>query len=643
MRCKTYSVGGLYTLLLAVVLWAGFFSGHAAAEGSVSILCYHDVGTISQLGKAANPWTVTESNLESHFQYLKDNGYTVIKAEDYIAFAKGERQAPPKAVLLTFDDGNSSFYEKVYPLLKRYNYSAVLAVVVSWLDAKAPEEVEKLVTWQQLKEMQDSGYVEVASHSYNLHRWGISNPQGDGAVVAENRLFDGKKYESDEAYRSRLQYDFDMVQKVLSRELGRPAKVMVWPYGGYSGQALEAAQAAGFSVSLGLGGGRNQMGEASLTQGKRGIIYGNPDAAALGKFLQRGLEDWRQQPLRMAQVDLDEIYDKDPQQMEENLRQLIERLNAAGVNSVALQAFADPEGDGNYKKVYFATSHAPVEADVFNHVAGTLFNNADFRVFAWFPTLGGQWLLDGHPEDAVKASEEDKAGWYRRASPFSPRVRAQVRALAADLAAYSRIDGILLQDDLYLNDFEDFSPAAQKAYQQEFGRPLTPEVRNDPARMAEWSAWKTKTLEAVADEAIAEVRKSRPEAVSMRNIYAEPVLDPQAEEWFGQNYAHYLQQYDYTVLMAYPFMEKQGKDPEGWLRKLAGAALQQPQNNRKVVFKLQTYDWARERWLSRQEQKREVAALRASGARHLGYYPEGVFDPQAILVEGEDKEVLDQP
>ena len=642
MRCKTYSVGGLYTLLLAVVLWAGFFSGHAAAEGSVSILCYHDVGTISQLGKAANPWTVTESNLESHFQYLKDNGYTVITVEDYIAFAKGERPAPPKAVLLTFDDGYASFYEKVYPLLKRYNYSAVLSVVVSWLELRAPDEVGRLVTWQQLKEMQDSGYVEVASHSYDLHRRGSANPQEDGAIIAENRLFNGKSYENEAAYRGRLAYDFEQVQKIMNRELGRSARVMVWPYGGYSTQALEAARTAEFSVALGLGGGRNQMGENSLLQGKRGIVYGNPDAVSLGRFIQTGMDAWRTKPLRMAQVDLDQIYDKDARQMEENLRQLIERLKASGANSVALQAFADPEGDGNVEKVYFATSHAPMEADVFGHVAIRLVDSG-FRVFAWFPTLGGQWLLDGHPEDAVKATEAEKAGWYRRATPFSPRVREEIRALANDLSAYSRIDGILLQDDLYLNDFEDFSPAAQAAYQREFGRPLTPEVRNDPARMAEWSAWKTKELENVAAEVIAEVRKNRPDILTLRNIYAEPVLNPRAEEWFGQNYAHYLQQYDYTVLMAYPFMEKQGKDPEGWLRKLAAAALQQPQNNRKVVFKLQTYDWAGKRWLSRQEQKREVAALRASGATNLGYYPEGFFDPQAVLVLGGDREILDQP
>ncbi len=41
---------------------------------------------------------------------------------------------PPKAVLLTFDDGYLSFYTRVYPLLRAFNYPAVLGVVGAWID-----------------------------------------------------------------------------------------------------------------------------------------------------------------------------------------------------------------------------------------------------------------------------------------------------------------------------------------------------------------------------------------------------------------------------------------------------------------------------------------------------------------------------
>lgn len=41
-------------------------------------------------------------------------------------------------------------------------------------------------------------------------------------------------------------------------------------------------------------------------------------------------------------IDLDYIYDPDPQQQERNLGHLLDRINAMGVNTVYLQAFSDP-------------------------------------------------------------------------------------------------------------------------------------------------------------------------------------------------------------------------------------------------------------------------------------------------------------
>lgn len=625
--------------LLGFSTWTGAAS---AAAGSVSILCYHDVGQPLQKGEL-NRWTVTEGALEGHFQYLKDNGYTVISINDYIAYAKGERPAPEKAVLLTFDDGYVSFYTKVYPLLKKYNYSAVVSVVGTWMDGNpAPDDIGKVVSWNQLREMEQSGLVEVASHSYNMHRRGIATPQGDGGVPAENRFFDGRRYESEQDHRTRLAYDFARGQEQFVRELGHPARVIVWPYGGYTAEALELAQQAGFTVSLGLGGGLNKMGDKALMQAKRGIIFNNPNNREFAQFLKTRMEDWRARPIRMAQVDIDALYDKDPQQMAANIRQLLTRLDASKVTAVALQAFADPKGDGNMEKVYFATNQAPVAVDVFGHISRIL-SDEGYPVFAWFPSLAGQWLLTGHPEDAVVASEADKAGWYRRASPFSQRVRQQMNALAEDLAAYSWVDGILLQDDLYLNDYEDFSPAAKAAYLRDFGRPLTPDIRKDPARMDEWTEWKTKTLETVGAELVAAVRKHRPDAVVLRNIYAEAVLSPETEECYAQNYEHYLQLYDYTVIMAYPYMEKHGDDPAGWLKDLTAVALEQSAAKQKVIFKLQTYDWDEMRWLSARDLKRQVAALKTGGALHLGYYPEVMFDPTAALGSKGGREVYDQP
>ena len=82
-------------------------------------------------------------------------------------------------MLLTFDDGLRSSYTKVFPLLKAYHYPAVMAVVGAWIDLAADGKVDfgprlftrdDFATWEQLREMQASGLVEIASHTYDLHR-----------------------------------------------------------------------------------------------------------------------------------------------------------------------------------------------------------------------------------------------------------------------------------------------------------------------------------------------------------------------------------------------------------------------------------------------------------------------------------------
>ena len=96
-------------------------------------------------------------------------------------------------------------------------------------------------------------------------------------------------------------------------------------------------------------------------------------------------------------------------------------------------------------------------------------------------------------------------------------------------------------------------------------------------------------------------------------------------EWFAQDYQEYLRTYDYTVIMAYPYMENQGGRAAEWLGELASAALKNKTNAAKVVFKLQNYDWKKSRWVPRTELSRQIRALQAGGAKHIGFYPENLF------------------
>src|SRR3546814_11710694 len=91
--------------------------------------------------------------------------------------------------------------------------------------------------------------------------------------------------------------------------------------------------------------------------------------------------------MRVAHVDLDYVYDSDPEQMERNLDAVVQRMANLKITTVFLQAFADPTGDGLAREVYFPNRHLPMRADLFNRAAWQLPRRAFVAGYAWMPVL----------------------------------------------------------------------------------------------------------------------------------------------------------------------------------------------------------------------------------------------------------------
>jgi biofilm PGA synthesis lipoprotein PgaB len=587
-----------------------------AADQTVVALVYHNVG------QQAGYWTVTPKHLADQFAYLKKYGYQPITVQQYREACHGREILPDKAVLLTFDDGYESFYQDVFPLLKQYHYPALLSVVTSWDARHKPQDIGQIMTWDEIREVEQSGLVTIAAHSDNLHRYIVANEYNDQRAAMSTRLYvPGKGYESLAAYRKRIDEDMQKTQEVFRQKLGHKVSVYVWPYGEYTQVALNSAQKYDFDTFFTLLSGINDVNANALLRIKRAIVDGRqPENFA--NLLKNG--DLQKQPLYVAQVDLDYIYDGNPKQMKANLDTAIQYLHRCRANTVFLEAHADDTGSGNIEQVYFYNQTAPVKADVFGHVV-ECFHQAGFKVYAWLSTLAGTWALADHPEDAVMAFHPKELGWYKRGSPFSSRIREKMKELVGDLAAYNDIDGIVFNDDLYLNDFEDCSPAAKRAFYKRFDRALTPDVLRDHALRQKWTKMKTEQLNAYTMELAAEMKKYRPNMAIARNIYAPLILQKESEEWFGENYPDYLKLYDYTVIMAYTRMEK-AQHPDEWLKNLAITALSYPGAANKVIFKLQAYDWRHSAWIDPEELKQQVLVLKENHAINIAFYPLNVVD-----------------
>jgi biofilm PGA synthesis lipoprotein PgaB len=610
------------SILLMIVVQLIVSSLALAADKGVPIICYHDVG-----GTVNNEYSVTKETLINHLSYLKVNGYHPISLEQYIAYMKDGAPLPEKPVMLTFDDGYISFYNEVFPLLKQYNYPAVFAIVGSWLEY-APADLGKLVSWQQLRELDASGLVTIASHSFRSHHFTIINPQGDRGEFLSALTYDNGRYETMDEFHKRVYDDLEQSQQQFQKELGHKVQGLVWPYGEYNLPAIEIAKQNGFEAMLGLGGGMNVVGQKGLVEARRGIIMNNPNTLLFASFIKSGGLD--NNPMKAAYLDISTVYDpNNVRGTANNLNLAIARFNRAGINTVFIQVLSEEKSDSP-ESAYFHTTAIPVKADIFSHIASRL-RNEGFLVYATMPTLTSQWLIKEHPEDQMVTNNPQNSS-QSKVTPFSPTISKKLVDLYRDLGAYAYVDGILFQDELYLND-EDFSPAAKAAFQHQFGKELTTEVLKDELIRKQWTKLKMETVQNLKIQLMKAVQVYRPYALFAQSIAAESLLDQEGgKTYFAETYEQYLDSYDYIVIKTNPFSNHQKANDLQWLGKLAELALVESGAAAKVTFQLQTFDDDKNAWIKDKDLKAEIDMLRSKGVNHFIYNPDIVFEDKAARV-----------
>ena len=597
------------------------------ASDKFLVLCYHDV---SSKPAGRDIMHINIHTFIQHLNWLQANGYRFISVDDIFAAKRGEHTLPSKAVLLTFDDAYKSFYTEVYPILKAYKIPAVLAVVGSWIESKGEflygnrkKERSLLMNWNELRAIARDRLVEIASHSFDLHKGIIANPQGNLQPAAVYHIYDKitQRYETDEEYKKRITHDLNQSIQILQKRLGITPRVLVWPYGAYNKVTISIAKKLGFQMTFTLDDGYADVNE--IERIKRVLVRDYPSFA---DFISDVKQHKENEIERVVHVDLDYIYDPNPMQQEKNLGMLLDRIKAMHITTVYLQAFADPDGDGVAQELYFPNRHLPMRADLFDRVAWQLKTRCGVRVFAWMPVSAFE--VPNYPKSryvhtfdtTTKQSKIDTHN-YKRLSIFNPSTKRVIFDIYEDLAKHCYFEGILFHDDAYLSDYEDCSASALEDYKKH-GLPADIEaLRRDPDTLHRWADYKTDTLIAFTKEIAEHTERYRMPIELARNIYAQVILDPSSKTWFAQDFAKFLRSYDYVAIMAMPYMEK-AQRPEKWLLKLVKTVQQYPEGLQKSVFELQSVDWDKKEKIASDVLAKEMRLLQDNGARNYGYYPD---------------------
>lgn len=336
---------------------------------------------------------VTADQLVRFFDWLKGTGWTVVSLDQVIAAGKGGPSLPEKSILLTFDDGYRSLYTRVFPLLKVYRYPIVAALVGSWMEGAPNSTVRygetdvprtKFISWAEAREMQDSGLVEFASHSYDLHRGIVANPQGNSIGAARTWRYDSstQRYEDDSRHRARVRADLDRARRQMANALGRAPRALVWPFGRFSAPALAEARAAGFTFALTLEAEPASPYDPFMLH--RYFPNRSPALGEIADNLRFAVE--APETARVACLALDGLAALQGEAQNAALGTMIEELRRLGPNKVVVDGQALlPAPNSALGDVFFPTLLRPMRTDLLSRAVWQIRSRAGVEVYVHLP------------------------------------------------------------------------------------------------------------------------------------------------------------------------------------------------------------------------------------------------------------------
>ncbi|HEX8281607.1 MAG TPA: polysaccharide deacetylase family protein [Chthoniobacterales bacterium] len=202
---------------------------------------------------------MTPEMFEAQMKELKDKNIPVIGLQDFLAWKRGEKTIPPRAAIITFDDGWRTQYDVGWPILKKYGYPVTLFIYTEGIKGMRFGGGAAM-SWEQLAEMRDGG-ADIQAHSATHQdlRKAYDKVQ--------------KKKLNPEEYQQFLHNEIIGSKQLLESRLGIRVNSFAVPFGYINDQVREYITKAGY--------------EAVFTVYGQRLTYGSPNDS-LGRYLMEG-------------------------------------------------------------------------------------------------------------------------------------------------------------------------------------------------------------------------------------------------------------------------------------------------------------------------------------------------------------------
>ncbi|MDO6685706.1 MULTISPECIES: polysaccharide deacetylase family protein [unclassified Agarivorans] len=223
-------------------------------QREVPIIMYHRVIDDPTQHGAYGTY-VTAQRLEEHFQTIKWMGLTPITFSELANIGLEHRFNHGKRyIILTFDDGYQDNYDLLLPLLKKYQFKAVI-YAVSGTDHNQwdvshptkPDQRFELMNAETMRKIDQSGYVEIGGHT-------VTHPKLAELTEAEQ------------------QQEIEQNKAELESLLDRKLNTFAYPYGNHNQQTKQVAKQAGYTYTVATDSGPIGMHQ-DLQQIRRIVMF----------------------------------------------------------------------------------------------------------------------------------------------------------------------------------------------------------------------------------------------------------------------------------------------------------------------------------------------------------------------------------
>lgn len=169
----------------------------------VPVLYYHHIQpwNIAQ-ANGQTSLTVTPENFDQQMAYISSK-YVSISAQQLVDALRNHTELPSNAIAVTLDDAYQDNYTYAFPIFQKYHITASLMVPTGLLGGVGNNSY---FTWDQLKQMVNSGIIYAYDHTWSHYPVGSGSPDKD-------------------------QFEIMTAKQQLESNLGKPVTIFTNPYG----------------------------------------------------------------------------------------------------------------------------------------------------------------------------------------------------------------------------------------------------------------------------------------------------------------------------------------------------------------------------------------------------------------------------